>query len=440
MAADRRRCGLVAAAGNFGFLIFWCATPEPALSSQRQRWPAAMGSQSPHLGALMILTLKATSGAINYQDGLLPDGDHSLRESQRRHRLTRLPTVLEFLGYNLCCGLHLAGPVYEISDYIAWTEDKQLWAGSKEMPRPRLHEAATAAFARGLVAMCLYVVLAPWAPPGFILDSAFRALPLWRRLGYILFVGFVARWKYYFIWSVAEAAMILSGLGFSGWREEKGRKVATWDSARNVDIMAVELATSTVDFPVHWNISVSHWLRLCILKSLLLMLVLCLWCHLGGDCETTLTLSAPDVYERLVQSGQKPGFRQLLATQVTSALWHGLYPGYLVFFVNMAIAIAGSRVIYKWQKAVPPKSAGAARVLMLGHTLYTTLTLNYGAIGFLLLNGRDTLAAFSSVLYLGTALPCLVLAAGKIIKLPRKQAAAVNGSALQEPCQPKKEL
>eukprot|EP00850_Spirogloea_muscicola_P004385 SM000019S04929 [mRNA] locus=s19:25616:28721:+ [translate_table: standard] len=400
MAADRRRCGLVAAVGNFGFLIFWCAAPQLAAAAM-----AVLAS----CGALMILTLKATSAAINYQDGLLPDSDPSLRESQRRHRLTRLPTVLEFLGYNLCCGLHLAGPVYEISDYIAWTEDKQLWAGSKEMPRPRPHEAATAAFARGLVAMCLYVVLAPWAPPGFVLDSAFRALPLWRRLGYILLVGFVARWKYYFIWSVAEAAMILSGLGFSGWREEKGRKVATWDSARNVDIMAVELATSTVDFPVHWNISVSHWLRFY-------------------------------VYERLVQSGQKPGFRQLLATQVTSALWHGLYPGYLFFFVNMAIAIAGSRVIYKWQKAVPPKSAAAARVLMLGHTLYTTLTLNYGAIGFLLLNGRDTLAAFSSVLYLGTALPCLVLAAGKVIKLPRKQAAAVNGSALQEPSQPKKEL
>lgn len=29
-----------------------------------------------------------------------------------------------------------------------------------------------------------------------------------------------------------------------------------------------------------------------------------------------------DVYERLVVPGQKPGFWQLLATQVTSAVWH----------------------------------------------------------------------------------------------------------------------
>lgn len=29
-----------------------------------------------------------------------------------------------------------------------------------------------------------------------------------------------------------------------------------------------------------------------------------------------------DVYERLVQKGKKPGFLQLLVTQVVSAVWH----------------------------------------------------------------------------------------------------------------------
>ena len=35
------------------------------------------------------------------------------------------------------------------------------------------------------------------------------------------------------------------------------------------------------------------------------------------------------VYERLVAKGRKPGFYQLFATQITSAIWHGLYPGEL---------------------------------------------------------------------------------------------------------------
>ncbi|KAK2995683.1 hypothetical protein RJ640_006143 [Escallonia rubra] len=51
----------------------------------------------------------------------------------------------------------------------------------------------------------------------------------------------------------------------------------------------------------------------------------------------------PDVYERLIQSGKKPGFFQLLATKTVSAVWHGLYPGYIIFFVQSAVMIAGLR-------------------------------------------------------------------------------------------------
>ncbi len=85
-----------------------------------------------------------------------------------------------------------------------------------------------------------------------------------------------------------------------------------------------------------------------------------------------------DVYERLTKKGEKPGFMQLLAAQVTSAVWHvcsfpcpqishllqlekkinlfylsnrmlgiwveqGLYPGYILFFVNTAFMITGAR-------------------------------------------------------------------------------------------------
>jgi hypothetical protein len=56
-----------------------------------------------------------------------------------------------------------------------------------------------------------------------------------------------------------------------------------------------------------------------------------------------LDMFLADVYERLTKKGEKAGFLQLLATQVTSAVWHGLYPGYFLFFVNTAFMIAGSR-------------------------------------------------------------------------------------------------
>ncbi|XLR51289.1 hypothetical protein S83_001961, partial [Arachis hypogaea] len=86
------------------------------------------------------------------------------------------------------------------------------------------------------------------------------------------------------------------------------------------------------------------------------------------------------VYERLVQSGKKPGFFQLLATQTISAIWHGVYPGYIIFFVQSALMIAGSRAIYRWQHATAPSMANAFVFL---NFAYTLVVINYSSIGFL---------------------------------------------------------
>lgn len=74
--------------------------------------------------------------------------------------------------------------------------------------------------------------------------------------------GFTARWKYYFIWSISEASIIISGLGFSGWTESSPPK-PRWDRAKNVDILGVEFVKSAVELPQYWNIQVSTWLRYC---------------------------------------------------------------------------------------------------------------------------------------------------------------------------------
>lgn len=71
----------------------------------------------------MVLTLKVISASMSYQDGLIKK-EEDLRVSQRKNRLKDLPSLVQYLGYCLNCGTHLAGPVYEIRDYIDWTEDK----------------------------------------------------------------------------------------------------------------------------------------------------------------------------------------------------------------------------------------------------------------------------------------------------------------------------
>ncbi|KAH6831042.1 MBOAT bound O-acyl family protein [Perilla frutescens var. hirtella] len=334
-------------------------------------------------GSLMVITLKIISCVINYNDGLLKEED--LREAQKQNRLLKLPSLLEYFGYCLCCGSHFAGPVYEMKDYLEWTERKGIWEPTKQGPSPSPYLPTFRALLQASVCMGLYLYLVPHFPLSRFTEPVYQEYGFWKRLGYQYMSGFTARWKYYFIWSISEASVIISGLGFCGWTESSSPK-PRWDRAKNVDILGVELAKSSVQLPLVWNIQVSTWLR-----------------HY--------------VYERLIQNGKKPGFFQLLATQTVSAVWHGLYPGYIFFFVQSATMIAGSRVLYRWQQA--SQSALVKNLLVLVNFAYTLLVLNYSCVGFMVLSLHETLAAYGSVYYIGTILPIVLILLGKVFKPAR---------------------
>ncbi|KAG8071836.1 hypothetical protein GUJ93_ZPchr0006g45571 [Zizania palustris] len=330
-------------------------------------------------GALMVLTLKIISCAINYSDGLLKE--EGLRDAQKKYRLTKLPSLIEYFGYCLCCGSHFAGPVYEMKDYLEWTERKGIWASP--IPSPIL--TTLRALVQAGACMGLYLYLSPQFPLSRFSEPLYYEWGFWHRLFYQYMSGFTARWKYYFIWSVSEAAIIISGLGFTGWSSSSPPK-AKWERAKNVDILGVELAGSAVQLPLVWNIQVSTWLRYY-------------------------------VYERLVQKGKKPGFLQLLGTQTVSAIWHGLYPGYIIFFVQSALMINGSRVIYRWQQAMSNSVFRAMLALL--NFAYTLLVLNYSCIGFQVLSFQETLASYQSVYYVGTIVPIVFVLLGYVIKPAR---------------------
>nr|GEU36131.1 lysophospholipid acyltransferase 1-like [Tanacetum cinerariifolium] len=240
----------------------------------------------------------------------------------KNNRLIKLPSFIEYVGYCLCCGSHFAGPVYEMKDYLDWTERKGIWVKS-EKPSP-----------------------SPYVPTVKVLFQA-------------------------------ECSMILSGLGFSGWTNSSP-PIARWGRAKNVDILGVEFAKSAAEIPLTWNIHVSTWLR-----------------HY--------------VYDRLVQKGKRPGFFQLLATQTVSAIWHGVYPGYIIFFVQSALMISGSKTVYRWQQAVPSTNRGLKKMIMLLNFAYTVLVLNYSAVGFIVLSLNETINAYRSVYFIGTVVPVVFI-------------------------------
>ncbi|KAI3703434.1 hypothetical protein L1987_73507 [Smallanthus sonchifolius] len=373
MVVYRRRCGLITFVLAMGYLI-GCHVYYMSGDAWKEGGIDATG-------ALMVLTLKVISCAINYNDGLLKEED--LHESQKKNRLLKLPSLIEYMGFCLCCASHFAGPVYEIKDYLDWTEEKGIWMKS-EKGSPSPFGATLRALLQAGFCMGLYLYLVPHYPLSKFTDPIYKEWGFWKRLSYQYMAGFTARWKYYFIWSISEASIIISGLGFSGWTDSSPPK-ARWDRAKNVDILGLEFARSAVEIPLVWNIQVSTWLR-----------------HY--------------VYDRLVRKGKKAGFFQLLATQTVSAVWHGLYPGYIIFFVQSALMIAGSRAIYRWQQSVPLNLGLLKKIFMLVNFAYTVLILSYSCVGFMVLSLHETLTSYGSVYYIGTIIPVVLILLGNLIK------------------------
>jgi len=98
---------------------------------------------------------------------------------------------------------------------------------------------------------------------------------------------FIARCKYYGIWTLTEDAAILTGFGFSGFGTGGN---SLWAGAANIDVTNVELAPNFKILLDSWNMKTNQWLRECI-------------------------------YKRVTPKGRKPGFSSSMLTFATSAFW-----------------------------------------------------------------------------------------------------------------------
>ena len=104
---------------------------------------------------------------------------------------------------------------------------------------------------------------------------------------------------------ISAEAMVPAGV------DDSGR--ARWDRFANTRIRRVELSTNPAELPAHWNTCTGNWLR-------------------------------QYVYERLTPKGRKPSFKTLLATQLVAGVWHGLFPGYALFFASSAFLFESGKV------------------------------------------------------------------------------------------------
>ncbi|OKL56767.1 hypothetical protein UA08_07921 [Talaromyces atroroseus] len=333
-------------------------------------------------GPQMVLVMKLSAFCWNVHDGRLPQSE--LSDAQKYAAIKEFPSVLDFAGYVLFFPSLFAGPAFDYVDYRRWiettlfdvppgTDPSKIPPTRKKRKIPRSGRPATAKLVFGLFWILLFVKLGSLYPPSFFLSDEYEKFSFPRRVWQLHMFGFVNRLKYYGSWSLTEGACILSGLGYNGFDPKTGK--VFWDRLENVNPWGLETAQNTRGYLENWNKNTNHWLR-------------------------------NYIYLRVTPKGKKPGFRASLATFVTSAVWHGFYPGYYLSFV---LASFIQTVAKNVRRHVRPfflspdgsKPTALKRYYDLASWFATQLIMSFTVAPFVILSFSDTIALWRHVYFYG---------------------------------------
>ncbi|KAL2785687.1 MBOAT, membrane-bound O-acyltransferase family-domain-containing protein [Aspergillus keveii] len=260
-------------------------------------------------GAQMVLVMKLSAFCWNVHDGRLPQDQ--LSDPQKYAAITTFPSLLDYAGYVLFFPALFGGPAFDYVAYRRWidttlfevppgTDPSKVPPTRKKRKIPRSGTPAARKAAVGLAWIVAFLQLGSIYNKDMVLNSSFLEYSLIRRVWSLYALGFATRTKYYGVWSLAEGACILSGIGYNGFDPKTGK--VFWNRLENIDAWKLETAQNSHAYLGNWNKNTNHWLR-------------------------------NYVYLRVTPKGKKPGFRASLATFTTSAFWHGFYPGYYLTFV-----------------------------------------------------------------------------------------------------------
>lgn len=320
----------------------------------------------------MILCCKLCSVAWNYNDGqvALAGKEHTLDTYQKQQMVKKLPNIVEFFAYAFFfCGF-LTGPWSDFKDYIDFTTRKMFKDEGGKIP----HSLKFVLLRFGMIAIALIgFKLSDDYAVSWVLSDEWLTFPLWKRCFLYIFVVELFYCKYYVVWWLGEGACSIIGLSYNG-RDEKGK--VKWDRIRMVDIVKFKFARSiTRDMVPNWNIMSQHWL-------------------------------SKYVHRRFVASGLSRSASRYL-TFLVSAIWHGLYPGYYLFFIQCAVFIEISNLLYAmvWpfftkEDGVTPKYP-QMYILNVLIPISTIACLDYLAITFQLMAFTSAIKALSSVYWIG---------------------------------------
>ncbi|KAJ0000207.1 hypothetical protein NQD34_012049 [Periophthalmus magnuspinnatus] len=320
-------------------------------------------------GPLMMVIQKLTSLAFQLHDGMCKKPD-KLNPKQKLLAINQIPSLFEYLSYNLNFLSVLVGPCSDYKDYIDFIEGRHIISrlhsgacngqnGYKKQVEPSPVRAVSEKLLICAGCMLFFLIVTRSLPITYNVDPHFLAnASFMTRLIYAFFSIQASRPKFYFAWTLADAVNNAAGYGFAGM-DENGRP--SWDLLCNVNILGIETATSFKTFIDNWNIRTGIWLKM-----------VC--------------------YDRA------PQYR-LPLTFVLSAIWHGLYPGYYFTFLTAIPITMAARAI---RKSIRHYFLGS-KILKFGYDIVTwaatQFAICYTVMPFLLLAVEPTMTYYRSMYF-----------------------------------------
>lgn len=388
-----------------------------------------MGWTPDYTGPQMILTIKLTSMAWNYYDGVvckkrldavatnkdLPRYKKSAAIGFLDRAIFALPDPIEYLGYCFHPTTFFAGPAFGLRHYQD-SVSGAVFKGEKPSWANRI-VAGFLNFLQGVVFMGAYVWTAANLSPA-MLDTPESmaqtdALSVLKRIALLVVAQIGAvQCKYFFAWKVTEGSAVWAGFG---WNSDP-KSLSNWNAVEQVRPMEFESATSVQAFSRHWNIHTQQWLE---------------WY----------------VFRRVTKAGSL----NLLATYAISAFWHGFYPGYYLFFLSVPLVSELDKRLRKainpWfyadaegnpsAKAVQPRKdrKDLAFVYTCICWVFVHAHMHVLAVAFRLLDLNASLAWWSSVHYVAHFVPL----AGHVLVTLLWVVGLAGGPKQKDAAKPKKE-
>jgi len=242
-----------------------------------------------------VLCLRLIAISIDVYDGTLPEATWG--KDQHANALKDVPSLLEMTSHVFYLPSYFTGPQHSMKKFRSFIErniaDGDM-TGSKRFASKR--------FVLAWVYFAIHIVFNSIAPVDYIKGEEFQSMAFVLKSFYftIWVKGILS--KYIGAWLLAEGAVILSGLGYNG-RKDDG--TILWNGGANVRLRLFESCSSFGELIKAFNINTNAW------------------------CMTYIYKRCRFLNNQMMSQG---------ITLAFLAIWHGFHSGYyLTFFYELLV-------------------------------------------------------------------------------------------------------